>query len=191
MKLALGKVVIVGNQIEYLQRVQVTSSTPSSALGPLAATPQSLNFASLNGVTNGAAQTITLTNNGSTPLTSVTPTLGTSKDFNFTPSTCPSPLTQTDHCTLSVTYNPSPTAGADPRTATLQVSYSPGSTPLSIPLSGAASNTVYFSRRLALSHFRRQRLPQIDNHQFQDNNHNLLFSGCGAQHYTCAVQGHA
>ena len=146
VKLALGKVVIVGNQIEYLQRVQIQSNGASPSLsGPLTATPQSLNFTSFNGVTNGAEQTITLTNNGSTPLTGVTPSLGTSKDFTFKPSTCPSPLTQTDHCTLSVTYEPSPTAGADPRTATLQVSYSPGSTPLSIPLSGAASNTVYFS----------------------------------------------
>jgi hypothetical protein len=154
VKLALGKVVIVGNQIEYLQRIQIqNNAASSSASSPLAATPGSLNFASLNGVTNGAAQSVTLTNNGSTPLTNVTPQLvGTSTgDFSFSPSTCPSPLTQSGICTLSVTYMPSPTAGADPRTATLQVSYSPGSTPLSIPLSGAASNTVYFSTTTALS----------------------------------------
>lgn len=149
VKLALGKVVIVGNQIEYLQRVQIQSNSASqSASGPLGATPQSLNFASVNGVTNGAAQSVTLANNGSTSLTNVTPQLSdtNSGDFKFTPSTCPSPMTQTTTCTLSVTYAPTTAAGgAASRTATLQVSYSPGSTPLRIPLTGTASDTVYFS----------------------------------------------
>jgi hypothetical protein len=149
VKLALGKVVIVGNQIEYLQRVQIQSNSASQpASGPLGATPQSLNFANINGVTDGSPQTVTLANNGSTSLTSVTPQVsGTnSADFSVKPSTCPSPMTQNATCTLSVTYAPTTAAGgAASRAATLQVSYSPGSTPLTIPLTGTASDTVYFS----------------------------------------------
>jgi hypothetical protein len=149
VKLALGKVVIVGNQIEYLQRVQIQSNSASqSASGPLGAIPQSLNFANVNGVTDGSPQPVTLANNGSTSLTNVTAQLsGTnSGDFTVKPSTCPSPMAQNATCGLSVTYAPTTAAGgAASRAATLQVSYSPGSTPLTISLTGAASDTVYFS----------------------------------------------
>lgn len=156
MKLALGSVVIVGDQIQYLQRVQIQSSaTPPAATGPLGAKPSSLSFTSAtNGVTSGDAQSITLTNNGTTPLTAITPQIaGTNKDdFKLVQpvnaaDACPSPLAPSGTCKISVTYGPpSTTVGAgSTRTADLQISYDPGSTPLAVALSGAASDTVYFS----------------------------------------------
>lgn len=146
VKLALGKLVIVGDQIEYLQRIQVTSPATPSAASPLTANPSSLNFSSQNGVTSGSAQTITLGNTGSAPLTGVAFQIsGTNAaDFKET-DTCGTTIAAGANCTVSVTYNPAATPTANPRTANLQVSFSPGSTPLTIPLGGAASNTVYLS----------------------------------------------
>ena len=151
VELALGSVVIIGDQIQYLQRVQIQSNTtPPAAAGPLQAAPSSLSFTSdaANGATSGGAQDITLTNTGTTtPLTSITAQIPGSTEFAVVqPVNCPNPLPPTANCKISVTYSPSTTVGAgSTRTANLQVSYGPGSTPLGIALTGAASDTVYFS----------------------------------------------
>ncbi len=151
VKLALGSVVIVGDQIQYLQRVQIqNTATPPATTGPLAAKPSSLSFPSgTNGVTVGTPQTITLTNTGATTsLTAITPQItGTnSGDFSLGKSdtACPSPLAPSGTCTVSVTYSPSPGGVGGTRTASLQITYGPGSTPLGVALTGAASETVYF-----------------------------------------------
>jgi len=146
VKLALGDLVIVGDEIEYLQRVQIQSNALSSvAPAPLSASPSNVSFSSQNGVTNGAAQSITLTNNGSTPLTNITVQPPKTNDFSQS-STCASTLAAAATCTISVTYSPSTNSAAvSPRTDTIQVSFSPGSTPLPVGLTGAASDTVYFS----------------------------------------------
>jgi hypothetical protein len=156
VKLALGSVVIVGDQIQYLQRVQIqNSATPPATTGPLGAKPSSLSFTSgANGVTDGSAQSMTLTNNGTTtPLTGITPQITGTNQGDFTieagsaADACPNPLPPSGTCKISVSYkNPSTTIGAGTtRTASLQISYGPGSTPLGIALAGAASNTLYFS----------------------------------------------
>ncbi|HSY99986.1 MAG TPA: IPT/TIG domain-containing protein [Terriglobales bacterium] len=152
VKLALGQVVIVGDQIEYLQRVQIQSNALSSTTSiPLTAKPSSVTFSAHNGTIDGAAQSITLTNTGSSPLTSLTPKItGTAAgDFVMqtgTQDSCSSTLAAANTCSLSVAYSPSVAAGTgSSRTATLEVSFSPGSTPLAIALTGTASEVVYFS----------------------------------------------
>jgi hypothetical protein len=151
VKLALGQVVIVGDEIEYLQRVQIQSNAPSSATSiPLTAKPASLSFSTQNGTIDGAAQSITLTNTDTSPLTNVTPKITgiAAADFTIrsgTQTSCSSTLAAANTCTLSVLYNPSVTAAGSSRTATIEVSFSPGSTPLTVALTGAASDAVYFS----------------------------------------------
>jgi hypothetical protein len=152
VKLALGNVVIVGDEIEYLQRVQIQSNAaPLPASTPLTANPSSLSFSSQNGVTDGAVRSITVTNTSSSPLTNLAPKLtGTAAgDFTIQSSasnSCSSTLAAGNTCSFSVQYSPSvaPAAGS-PRTATLEVSFSPGSNPLAIGITGIASETVYFN----------------------------------------------
>jgi hypothetical protein len=130
-------------------------SPTTAATAPLSATPASLNFSSqvATGVTSGAAQLITLTNSGSSPITGITPLItGANKgDFAFdshTANACPPNLASTATCTISVTYAPSTSPPASTRVAALEVSYSSGSTPVApvpIALNGAASDTVYLT----------------------------------------------
>jgi hypothetical protein len=150
VKLALGRVVIVGDMIEYLQRVQIQSSAaPSPASTPVTASPSTLSFSGQNGITNGGAQLITLANSSNLPLTDITIQSPATKDFivqSNTSSPCAPTLAAGDKCTISVAYNPVlGGAAASPRTGTLQVSFSPGPAPLAIPLTGTALDTVYFS----------------------------------------------
>jgi hypothetical protein len=150
VKLALGDFVIVGDEIEYLQRVQIQSNAASApASNPLSASPSSLSFSSQNGVTNGASQAITLTNSGSSPVTNITPSIANTTDFTIQTngsSPCSSTLAAGSTCKVFLAYTPSINPGSSgSRTATLQVSSSPGSSPLAIGLAGSASSTVYFS----------------------------------------------
>ena len=154
VKLALGSVVIVGDEIEYLQRVQIQSNAaPAAATSPLVAAPSNLTFQDQIVTQTSNPQTITFTNSGSSALTNLNPQVsGANKEDFSVPSdtnTCTSSLGPAARCTVAVTFAPAPTAGAlVKRTAALEVSFSPGSTPLVIPLSGTAqtpSGTVVFS----------------------------------------------
>jgi hypothetical protein len=155
VELALGNMVIVGQPIQYLPRVQITAAPVTSAL---VATPYSLNFfrganGVTSGVTSGTSQPITLPNNGTTPITGIKANIiGTnSSDFNIiqpanASDACPSSLAPSAKCTISVTFGPpATTAGAGAsRSASVQISYDSGSA--SAPtLIGTASDTVYFS----------------------------------------------
>ena len=155
VSLALGNLIVVGQPIYYLPRVQITAT---AAAGPLSVAPLSLPFNSAaNGVTSGAAQTVTLTNTGTAAITGITPQItGTNaSDFSLAQpassmDVCPASLAVAASCKVAVTYGPPSTiagAGAS-RSANLQVSYAAGSSPGSTPtvaLTGSASNTVYFS----------------------------------------------
>ena len=76
---------------------------------------------------------------------------------------CPSPLAPSGTCTVSVTYSPSPGGVGGTRTASLQITYGPGSTPLGVALTGAASETVYFPSTAPPSQLQRSErlLPRV------------------------------
>ena len=143
VKLALGSVVIVGDQIQYLQRVQIQSNAaPSQVASPLTASPSSLSFANQTLLTPSPSQSVTLTNTGSVPLTNIAPQVSTNpSDFRVPSNTCPSSLAAAATCVVSIVSAPSATVGAPvTRTGALQVSFSPGSgAALTIPLSGSAA----------------------------------------------------
>jgi hypothetical protein len=150
VKLALGNLMIVGDEIDYLQRVQIqANAAPAPASVPLTASPATLGFSSQNGATLGTPQAITLTNSGSSPLTSLAPSIANTTDFSIQSNSsnpCSSTLAAAGTCQVFVAFTPSVNpSSASSRTATLQVSFSPGSSPLAIGLSGSASSTVYFS----------------------------------------------
>ena len=74
VKLALGSVVIVGDQIQYLQRVQIQSNAaPSQVASPLTASPSSLSFGNQTLLNPSPSQSVTLTNTGSVSLTNIAP----------------------------------------------------------------------------------------------------------------------
>jgi hypothetical protein len=155
VKLALGNVVIVGDEIEYLQRVQIQSSAAPSAVSPLTASPSSLAFGDQMVAQPSSPKTVTLTNTGSASITNLNLQLsGANKsEFNIPPdqNTCTATLAPSTPCTVSLTFTPDPTQSVQAgRSANLDVSFSPGSTPLTIPLSGNAKTpttpTVVFSQ---------------------------------------------
>jgi len=137
VKLALGNLVIVGQEIQYLQRVQIQSAaTPSSSL-PLQAAPSSQSFTAplLGSVT----KPIVLTNKGSSQLTSIAAQFtGANKDdFSVPANTCTT-IDAGANCTLNVTFTPTAKKSPD-RSATMQLTFSGGSTPASVTLAGTAS----------------------------------------------------
>ena len=73
VKVALGNLVIVGDQIAYLNRIQIQSNAaPSSTPMPLDVKPSTLSFLSgKNGGTDGTAQPVVITNNGGSAVTSI------------------------------------------------------------------------------------------------------------------------
>jgi len=154
VKLALGDLVIVGDEIDFLQRVQIQSNAAStSALSPLTASPPSLAFADQMVAQPSNPQKVTLTNTGSSAITSLAFQLSNKSEFSI-PSdsnTCTSNLAPSTPCSVSVTFTPDPTQGLSAaRSAILNISFSPGSSPLPIQLSGNAKTpatpTVVFSQ---------------------------------------------
>lgn len=143
VKLALGNVVIVGNEIEYLQRVQIQSSASANA-SALSAQPASLEFPDQTVALASTAQTVTLTNTSGSPLSNLQFQIsGTNKaEFSTGKNTCTSPVAPATSCTVDVMFTPDPTQGvAPPRKASLDVVAGSGSTLVSIPLSGNAKST--------------------------------------------------
>jgi hypothetical protein len=142
VKLALGSIVIVGDEIAYLQRVQIqNSATPSTTPTPLTAVPSSLSFADQNVTTTSDAQSVTLTNTGSSALNNLVVSLsgGSRSDYRIESNTCQSSLAPAANCAISVSFNPSNSSSASAkRTENLQVSYNPGSAPLLVGLTGNA-----------------------------------------------------
>jgi hypothetical protein len=155
VKLALGNVVIVGDMIEYLQRMQIQSNAAPSAASPLIASPSSLVFPDQMVAQPSSPQTVMFTNTGSSPITNLNLELaGANKsEFVIPPggNTCAATLALGTSCNASLTFTPSPSQSVPAgRSATLDVSYGPASSPLVIPLSGSAKTpttpTVVFSQ---------------------------------------------
>ena len=116
-----------------------TIALSASAVLPARVTPSSLSFTGQWVGTTSAAQTITLTNQQSTPLliSGATITGANSGDFSISASSCPySPATLPvgAQCTLQVTFTPS---GPGTRTATLSIN-----DPMPIPLTGTGNAPV-------------------------------------------------
>jgi hypothetical protein len=102
--------------------------------------PSALNFGSQAENTTSPAQTVTLTNNGTTALTinNISTTGTNAGDFGLT-NTCPaSPATLAGgaNCTISVTFTPTTQAA---ESATLQVADSDPSSPQTVALSGTGT----------------------------------------------------
>jgi hypothetical protein len=155
VKLALGDVVIVGDEIEYLQRLQIQNSPAPSSLSPLTASPSSLTFADQMITQPSNPQTVTLTNTGSSAITNLNLELSGANKSEFgipaDKNTCASTLEPVKSCTAALTFTPDPAQSAAPgRSATLNVSFGPSATPQTIPLSGNAKTpdvpTVIFSQ---------------------------------------------
>ncbi len=114
-------------------------SVSANAVAPLAASPSSLSFSSQPVGVPSTVQTITLTNQQSTPLAFSAPTISgaNSGDFSITSNTCPfSPATLAvgGQCTLQVAFTPS---SAGTRTASISIS-----DPIIIPLTGTGNAPV-------------------------------------------------
>ncbi|HEU5440862.1 MAG TPA: N,N-dimethylformamidase beta subunit family domain-containing protein [Ktedonobacterales bacterium] len=120
--------------------------------GPLATvTPGSVSFANQNVGTTSPAQTVTLTNTGTAPLTVTAVTVGGANAGDFSVnSTCPlspSTLGVNASCTVSVTFSPSASGS---RTATLTFTDNDPSGTQSVALSGSGvvppppADGVYF-----------------------------------------------
>jgi Abnormal spindle-like microcephaly-assoc'd, ASPM-SPD-2-Hydin len=115
-----------------------TGTAPAVTLSPAA-----VNFGSQRVGTTSAAQTVTLTNSGTAPLSigSVGLTGTNAGDFAQT-TTCPlSPATLAAgaNCAISVSFSP---AAAGPRAASVQIADDASGSPHSVALSGTGSTTT-------------------------------------------------
>jgi hypothetical protein len=122
VKLALGNLVVIGDEIEYLQRVQVQGTPSTAGASSATVTPLQLAFGNQNIGSSSAAQTVTLTNSGSTALSNLAVSLsGTNQnDFSQT-NTCGTTAAAGANCTISVTFTP---AAQGARGASLVIAYS-------------------------------------------------------------------
>lgn len=134
VKLALGDLVVIGDEIQYLQRVQVQGAASGGA-SSLSVVPSRLDFGSQSLGSATKAQVVTVTNSGSSAISGLTTNLsGThQQDFSKT-STCSDSgtLEAGASCTISVTFTP---GDQQARAGTLTVAYS-GGVPQTVSLSG-------------------------------------------------------
>jgi hypothetical protein len=120
-------------------------ATPSSLPG-VALNPSNLNFGSQGTGTTSSAQTVTLTNSGTSALTinGITVTGTNASDFAQT-NTCPGSLAVGASCLISVTFTPS-ASGA--RSASISIADNANGSPQAVTLSGTGSgagSNAYFS----------------------------------------------
>lgn len=132
----------------YMDDAQVAASyngPVGAGAGPLpgpavSLSPSAVTFASQPLGTTSAAQTVTLTNSGSAPLTITGITLGGTNAADFTQSnTCPlspSTLAASGSCAISLTFAPS---AQGTRTATVSVADNAPSTPQTVAVTGTGS----------------------------------------------------
>jgi hypothetical protein len=114
-----------------------TGTKPVSGVG---LSPSSLNFGNQSQGTASPAQTVTLTNNGTSALTinSITTTGANAGDFGET-NTCGASVAAGGNCTISVTFTPSTQAA---ESANLSIADSDPSSPQVVPLSGTGTAPV-------------------------------------------------
>jgi len=119
--------------------------------GFITATPTVVDFGSWLVGAPATAQTITITNQGSTPTGVPSATIGGAgaADFSIAASTCTAPLAAAQSCSITVGFAAS-TGGM--RTGTLQVSAQPGST-VAVALAGAGLAPATLSSSVAALSF--------------------------------------
>jgi hypothetical protein len=126
---ALGNLVIVGDPIEYLPRVQIESSS-SQQSGSVSLSATSLSFTK-----SQPEQKVTLTNTGTGSLTinSVTVTEKDTHNFEVTTNTCGTTVAAGANCVITVKFTPPSTGGT--QSATLGISDSASGSPHTVNLS--------------------------------------------------------
>jgi hypothetical protein len=118
-------------------RTQIVALSGQGAFPPNAsASPASLDFGpyAVNGTT--PAQVVTLSNQGTLPLTDLVPSIS-GNDFTIAGSSCGSSLAPASTCQISILFKPSATGT---REGVLTVTSSAQATPLSVNLSGAGED---------------------------------------------------
>ena len=132
-----ASVSIADNASGSPQSVPLTGTGVTPAPG-VALNPTSVNFGNQNVGTTSAAQTVTLTNNGTAALSITSITLSGANPGDFAESsTCPispSTLAAGANCAISVTFTPS-VDGA--RSASVSISDNASGSPQTVPLSGS------------------------------------------------------
>jgi hypothetical protein len=138
VKLALGDLVIVGDEIEYLQRVQVQSS--SSGTGGVSVSPSKLPFKEQAMTSASDPQTVTVTNLGTAPVSGLNVEVtGRNKDDFIADSKCGDSLSAGTSCSIAVVFKPGRgTTGA--RDAALNIRSS--GTAQTVALEGVAKATA-------------------------------------------------
>src|SRR6266542_1908610 len=134
-----GQIVVASNAQPASQWVEVSGIAPA-----LAAAPSSLSFGTQSLNTTGAAQPVTLTNRGGSPITIGSVSLAGMQpaDFGVASQTCTSaPVQPEQTCTVLVTFRPTATGS---RAASLDVAHNDpaGGSPSRIALSGSGVATA-------------------------------------------------
>jgi two-component sensor histidine kinase len=126
-------------------RVITLSGTGVAAAVPgVSLNPPALTFASTNVGATAAAQTVTVTNSGSAPLTVTAATItgANSSDFAVSANTCTTSIAANGTCSISVTFTPTATGA---RAAALTITDNAGGTAgaqQSVPLSGTGAGVA-------------------------------------------------
>jgi len=127
---ALGVLVIVGDPIEYLPRVQIQSSSSGQS------SSVSLSATSLSFTKAKATQTVTLTNTGTGAL--AINSITTDAAAFSTSNTCGSSVEAGANCDITVTFTPQAAMG--PQSAELKIDDSASGSPQMVNLSGTESS---------------------------------------------------
>jgi hypothetical protein len=165
----------------------VALSGSGAVAGPGASlNPTSLSFGNQAVGTSGTAQTVTLTNNGTsaTTISGITVTGTNAGDFSQT-TTCPiSPATLAANatCTISVTFTPG-ASGA--RSAQLSITDNAAGSPQTVALSGTGyTATIYFSDGFEGGSFSQWNLSSADSTGQAAIQHSVVHSGSSAVSFT-------
>ncbi len=121
--------------------VVIAQSIPAQAApSTVTLAPTSLTFNPQMVGTTSAAQSVTLTNNGSAALTITGITLsGTNADDFAQTDSCPASLTAGANCAISVTFTPT---GAGARSGAISIADNAAGSPQTVPLAGTGANTA-------------------------------------------------
>jgi Abnormal spindle-like microcephaly-assoc'd, ASPM-SPD-2-Hydin len=125
-------------QVSVSSNGTVSPNVPFKVDGPVVAlSAKTLTFAPQPVATASAAQTVTVRNSGTTPLTGLSIGLkGAGADSFVANSACGSSLAASDSCAVSVVFNP---ASAGGKQATLQITDSAADSPQTVTLNGTAA----------------------------------------------------
>ncbi len=163
------------------------SGVGQTTAGPLVTlNPTNLSFSYQNVGTTSAAQTITLSNVGTAPLSisSITTTGTNAADFQTT-NTCPSgssTLAVNASCTINVTF--SPTANGN-RSANVTIKDNAADSPENVAVTGIAlTPTIYFSDGFESGNFNQWNLPSGDSTGQRTIQSSVINSGNDAAAFT-------